>query len=61
MLDGAQKGKILVVSGDGRYYNDVAVQKIIKIAAANKVGRLIIGQNGILSTPAISRLIRLYN
>ena len=38
-----KKGKILVVSGDGRFYNDVVIQTIIKLAAANTVGRLIIG------------------
>jgi phosphoglucomutase len=48
----------LVVGGDGRYYNLQALQTIIKISAANGVSRLIIGQNGILSTPAVSALIR---
>ncbi len=53
-------GKTLVVGGDGRYFNKQAIQIIIKIAAANAVEKLIIGQNGILSTPAISHLIRKY-
>ena len=51
-------GKTLVVGGDGRYFNAEAIQKIIQIAAGNGVARLIIGQNGILSTPAASNLIR---
>ncbi|MGA2795662.1 MAG: alpha-D-glucose phosphate-specific phosphoglucomutase [Roseiarcus sp.] len=51
-------GKTLVVGGDGRYYNREAIQKVIKIAAANGFGRLVVGQGGILSTPAVSCLIR---
>ncbi|XP_015116816.1 phosphoglucomutase [Diachasma alloeum] len=53
-------GSTLIVGGDGRYYVKQAVEKIIRIAAANRVGKLIIGQNGILSTPAVSTLIRKY-
>lgn len=53
-------GSTLVVGGDGRFYGTEAVSKIIKIAAANGVGKLIIGQNGILSTPAVSCIIRKY-
>lgn len=52
-------GKTLVVGGDGRFYNDRAVQIILKMAAANGVARMIAGQGGILSTPAASHLIRL--
>jgi len=52
------RGATLVVGGDGRYYNREAIQKILKIAAANGVGRIVIGQSGILSTPAASSLIR---
>ncbi|KAG9464229.1 hypothetical protein GDO78_020280, partial [Eleutherodactylus coqui] len=48
----------LVVGGDGRYYMKEAIQLIIQIAAANGIGRLVIGQNGILSTPAVSCVIR---
>jgi phosphoglucomutase len=51
-------GKTLIVGGDGRYYNREAIQKVIKIAAANGFGRLVVGQGGILSTPAVSCLIR---
>ena len=51
-------GNALVVGGDGRYYNREAIQIVIKIAAANGFGRVIVGQGGILSTPAASNLIR---
>ena len=61
VLNGAQVGKTLVVSGDGRYYNDVAIRKIVQIAAANRVGKVVIGEHGTVSTPAVSRLIRHYN
>ena len=50
-------GKTYVVGGDGRFYNDKAIQKLIKMAAANGVKKLIIGQNGYLSTPASSNII----
>lgn len=52
------KGATLVVGGDGRYYNDHFVNLIAKIGAANGVKKLIIGQHGILSTPAASNVIR---
>ena len=48
----------LVIGGDGRYYNDHAIQEIIKIAAANGVRRILIGKDGLLSTPAVSAVIR---
>jgi len=51
-------GQTLVIGGDGRYYNDVAIQKAIKIAAANGFGRVLVGQGGLLSTPAASHVIR---
>ena len=54
---GDMKGKVFVVGGDGRYYNQTAIQKLIKMAAANGVKKLIIGQNGFLSTPAGSHLM----
>jgi len=53
-------GQTIVVGGDGRFYNRQAIQVIIKIAAANGCQHLIIGQNGLLSTPAVSHLIRKY-
>ena len=53
-------GKTLVVGGDGRYYNKVAIQTIIRIAAANKFSKIIVGHNGVLSTPAASCVIRKY-
>lgn len=53
-------GKTLVVGGDGRFYNREVIQKLIKIAAANGFGRIMIGQGGILSTPAASNMIRKY-
>ncbi|KQX40044.1 phosphoglucomutase [Devosia sp. Root436] len=53
-------GKTLVIGGDGRFYNDVAIQKAIRIAAANGFGKVLVGQGGILSTPAASHLIRHY-
>jgi phosphoglucomutase len=55
------QGKTLVLGGDGRYFNRQAVQTIIKIAAANGFGELIIGQGGLLSTPAASNIIRKYH
>ncbi|XP_072172778.1 phosphoglucomutase-1-like [Diadema setosum] len=51
-------GANLVVGGDGRFFMREAVGLIVQIAAANGVGKLIIGQNGLLSTPAVSCLIR---
>jgi len=53
-------GQTLVLGGDGRYYNKTAIQVIIKMAAAAGFKRLLIGQNGFLSTPAVSILIRKY-
>ena len=50
----------LTVGGDGRFYNRVAIQTIIKMAAANGFARVVVGQNGILSTPAASHIIRKY-
>ncbi len=52
------KNATLTLGGDGRYYNAQAVQIIIKIAAANGFSRVIVGQGGILSTPAASHIIR---
>ncbi len=52
--------KALVVGGDGRFYNREAIQIIMKMALVNGFGKLIIGQNGLLSTPAASAVIRKY-
>lgn len=57
-IDGA-KGKSFVVGGDGRYFNAEAIQIILKMAAANGAAKVIVGQGGLLSTPAASHLIRL--
>ncbi|KAI8774224.1 phosphoglucomutase [Biomphalaria glabrata] len=54
------RGSSLVVGGDGRFFCKEAAQLIIKIAAANGVSKVVIGQNGILSTPACSHIIRKY-
>ncbi|BFF99783.1 phosphoglucomutase [Drosophila madeirensis] len=54
----ALAGSTLVVGGDGRYYCKEAAELIVRIAAANGVSKLLVGQNGILSTPAVSSLIR---
>jgi phosphoglucomutase len=51
------EGKTIILGGDGRYYNAHAIQVIAKMAIAQKVGRIIIGQNGLFSTPAASNLI----
>ena len=55
------EGKTLVLGGDGRYFNRPAIQTILKMAAANGVGKTLVGQGGILSTPAASCLIRKYD
>lgn len=52
------KGGTLVIGGDGRYYNRTAIQTACVVAAGNGVARIIIGQGGLLSTPAASHLIR---
>ena len=51
-------GKTFVLGGDGRYYNREAIQKVIRIAAANGFGRIVVGKGGLVSTPAVSALIR---
>jgi phosphoglucomutase len=54
-------GGTLVLGGDGRYYNREALQVILKMAAANGIGRMLVGRDGILSTPAASCVIRKRN
>lgn len=55
---GGVTGKVLILGGDGRYFNDRAAQVILRMAAANGAARVIVGQGAILSTPAASHLIR---
>lgn len=54
----AVQGSTLVVGGDGRYFCKEAAELIVRICAANGVARLLVGQNGVLSTPGVSSLIR---
>jgi phosphoglucomutase len=56
---GGGTDKTFIVGGDGRFFNKNAIQTIIKMAAGNGASCVIVGQNGILSTPAASHLIRL--
>ncbi|MEL6496645.1 MAG: alpha-D-glucose phosphate-specific phosphoglucomutase [Cyanobacteria bacterium J06623_7] len=58
-LDGCE-GQTIVLGGDGRYYNREAIQVIMKMAAANGIGRILVGKGGIMSTPAASAIIRQY-
>jgi len=51
-------GQTLVLGGDGRYYNRTAIQTILKMAAANGFGKVLVGAGGLLSTPAVSAVIR---
>jgi phosphoglucomutase len=55
---GGVAGKVLVVGGDGRYFNDRAIGTILRMAAASGAARAIVGRDGLLSTPAASHLIR---
>lgn len=52
------KNKTLVVGGDGRFYNNVAINIIIKMAAANGVHRILVAENGNMSTPCVSLVVR---
>lgn len=55
---GDLSGQTLVLGGDCRFFSKVAIQTILKIAAANGLGRMLVGQSGLLSTPAASVIIR---
>lgn len=55
-----QPGAALVIGGDGRFHNRTVIQQAIRMAAANGYGRVLVGQGGILSTPAASHVIRKY-
>ncbi|KAJ8655022.1 hypothetical protein O0I10_009228 [Lichtheimia ornata] len=55
------EGAVLVVGGDGRFYSDEVLQIIVKLSVAAGVSKLVVGRNGILSTPAVSNLIRQLN
>lgn len=58
---GGAEGKTLVLGGDGRFFNRAAMATVLRMAAANGVARIIVGQGGLLSTPpAASHLIRLH-
>lgn len=58
---GPLEGKILILGGDGRYFNRTLLQIVLKMAAAHGVFRVKMGKGGILSTPAVSHLIRKYH
>ena len=53
-----RRSGILVLGGDGRYYNRRAIQTVLKMAAANGFDKVMVGRDGILSTPAASCVIR---
>ena len=58
ILNSIDDKSLIVCGGDGRFYLKEAVALIAKIAAANGVQKLVVGQNGILSTPSVSAVIR---
>lgn len=57
----APKGAALVIGGDGRFHNRTVIQQAIRMAAAHGYGRVLVGQGGILSTPAASHVIRKFS
>lgn len=54
---GGVKGQTFILGGDGRFYNKIAIQKIMKMAAAAGMKKMIVGQNGYISTPTASRVL----
>lgn len=54
---GGVKGQTFILGGDGRYFNKVAIQKIMKMSAANGMKKMIVGQNGFISTPTSSHVL----
>lgn len=52
------RGQTLVLGGDGRFHNHHAIQIILKMAAASGFGRVLVGREGLLSTPAVSAVIQ---
>ena len=60
MIDGigGVEGRTIVVGGDGRFFNDAAIGTILRMLAANGAETAIVGQGGMLSTPAASNVIR---
>jgi len=54
------QGATLIVGGDGRFFSDQAAAIVIRMAAAHGFGRVLVGQGGLLSTPAASHLVRLH-
>ncbi|SDD90974.1 alpha-D-glucose phosphate-specific phosphoglucomutase [Rhodospira trueperi] len=53
-----RQGATLVLGGDGRFHNKTAIQTIIRMAAANGIARVLVGRDGLLSTPGASCVIR---
>ena len=52
------QGGVMVVGGDGRYFNKYSLQVVLAMAIANGVSEIWVGQDGLLSTPAMSAVIR---